>query len=65
MFIGNTGVYTFEIEDKIVKFTSNMGNNVVLYACAYGKRNIYYLSTKFQFIPYDSILDDDKKKGNF
>ena len=28
MFIG-AGVYTFETEDKIVKFTSNMGPNEV------------------------------------
>ena len=33
MFIGNSGVYTFETEDKIIKFTSNVGNNCVPYAC--------------------------------
>ena len=49
MFIGNMGVYTFETEDKIVKFISNVGNNQVPYAYAYGERNIYYLSDQFVY----------------
>ena len=60
MFIGNIGVYTFETEDKIVKFTSNVGNNQVPYACAYSERNIYYLSDQFVFIPYESILNEKR-----
>ena len=62
MFIGEC-VYTFETEDKIIKFTSNVGNNQVPYVVAYGERNIYYLSDRYQFIPYDSIHDDDIRKN--
>ena len=43
IFIGNSGVFSFETEDKIIKFTSNVGNNCVPYAVAYGDENIYYL----------------------
>ena len=62
IIIGNRGVYSFQTEDKIFKFTSNVGNNQVPYAVAYGERNIYYLSDRYQFIPYDSIHDDDIRK---
>ena len=44
IFIGNSGVYSFKTEDKIIKFISNMGGNSVPYAIAYGDENIYYLS---------------------
>ena len=54
------GVYTFQTEDKIVKFTYNVGNNQVPYACAYGERNIYYLSDQFVYIPYESILNEKR-----
>ena len=60
MFIGNTGIYTFETEDKIVKFISNVGPNQVPYAYAYGERNIYYLSDQFVYIPYESILNEKR-----
>ena len=43
IFIGNCCVYTFETEDKIIKFTSNVGNNSLPYAVAYGERNICYM----------------------
>ena len=58
-FIGNNGVCSFETEDKIIKFTSNVGNNCVPYAVAYGEKNIYYMDDMFQFIPYNSIQDND------
>ena len=61
MFIGNNDVYSFETEDKIMKFTSNVGNNCVPYAVGYGTNNIYYLS-ECQFIPYNSIQDNDIRK---
>ena len=64
MFIGNKGVYTFETEDKIIKFISNVLNNQVPYAYAYGERNIYYLSDQFVYIPYESRFKM-KKETNF
>ena len=62
MFIGSDGVYSFKTEDKIIKFTSNVGNSCVPYAVGYGEKNIYYMSDKCQFIPYDSIPDNDIQK---
>ena len=60
MFIGNKGVYTFETEDKIIKFISNVLNDQVPYAYAYGERNIYYLSNQFVYIPYESIQNEKR-----
>ena len=65
MFIGNSGVYSFETEDKVIKFTSNVGNNCVPYAVSYDEKNIYFMSDKFQFISYESIQDVDIRKRNF
>ena len=62
MFIGNSGIYSFETEDNIIKFTSNVGNNCVPYAVSYGEKNIYYMNDTCQFIPYDSIQDNDIRK---
>ena len=61
MMVGES-VYTFETDDKIIKFTSNVGNNDVPYPIAYGERNIYYLVDKYIFIPYESISDDNIRK---
>ena len=52
----------FETEDKIIKFTSNVGNNCVPYAVSYGEKNIYYMGDMYQFIPYDSIQDNDIRR---
>ena len=62
IFVGNIGVYSFETEDKIIKFTSNVGNNCVPYPVAYGEKNIYYMNDMCQFIPYISIQDNDIRK---
>ena len=61
MMVGES-VYTFETEDKIVKFTSNADNNQTAYPVAHGQRNIYYLFHKYKCIPYESITDDNIRK---
>ena len=62
MIIGNSGIITFETEDKIIKFISNVLNNQVPYAYCYGKRNIYYLSDLYVYIPYESIQNENIRK---
>ena len=42
-------VYSFNTDDKIVKYASNVGYNGVPFAIAYGERNIYYLSDIYVF----------------
>ena len=55
-------MYSFETEDKIIKFTSNVGNNCVPYAVSYGEKNIYYMNDECKFISYNSIQDSDIRK---
>ena len=62
MFVSNTGIYTFQAEDRIIKLISNEGNNDVPYAVAYREKNIYYLSDMLEFIPYETITDKDVRK---
>ena len=61
MFIG-TCAYIFQTEDKIIKYTSNVGNDQVPYPVSYGEKNLYYMIDRYQLIPYDSIQDDDIRK---
>ena len=39
-----------------------MGNIDVPYAVAHGEKNICYLSDKYEFIPYETISDNDIPK---
>ena len=60
MFIGDC-VYTFKTTDEIIKFSSNLGINNVHYPFAYGKDNIYFLVDRHEFIPYNSIENENIK----
>ena len=60
IFIGHC-VYSFETIDEIVKFSSNLGFSRVQYAAAYGEQNIYYLTDRYEYIPYDTIEDENIK----
>ena len=63
MFIRNF-LYTFETTDKIFKYCSNLGNNRVNYPCAYGEENVYFLIDRYEFIPYNTIVDENIKNMN-
>lgn len=43
VFIGHK-LYEFEVDDEIVEYYSNIGNNDVPYAVAVGKNNVYFMS---------------------
>ena len=64
MFIRNF-IYTFDNTDKIVKYSSNLGNNRVNYPFAYGeKKYIYFLVDRYEFIPYNTIQDENIQQKN-
>ena len=63
-FIGSS-VYTFETIDKIVKFSSNIGFSRVQYPVAYGENNICYLVDRYEYIPYNTIEDENIKNMVF
>ena len=44
MFVDNYGFYKFEMEDKVVKFTSNVGIEKVPYPIGLGEVTIQYLT---------------------
>ena len=60
MFIRDI-IYTFETNDKIVKYSSNLYNQRTSYPFAFGEKNIYFLTSRYEFIPYDTIQDENIK----
>ena len=62
VYIGGDMVCSFLTNDKIYKYTSNMGNNLCPYIVATGEQNYYLLAPNFIFIKkdkneYNAILD--------
>ena len=54
-------IYTFETTDKIIKYSSNLGNNRGNYPYANGEKNINFLIDRYEFIPYNTIEDENIK----
>ena len=63
MFIGSE-IYTFKIPDgdKIVRYTSGIGNNDVPYPAAFGNKNIYFL-IEYKYVPIDKLLKPLSKEA--
>ena len=53
--IGGKMVCSFLSDDKIYKYISNMGNNLIPYNIAIGEENIYFLTPDFEFIKTENI----------
>ena len=62
VYIGGDQVCRFLTNDKIYKYISNMGNNLVPYSIAIGWENIYYLTPYLKFIKKENIDVDDIDK---
>ena len=59
VYIGGDQVCSFLTNDKIYKYISNMGNNLLAYSIAIGWENIYFLTPYFRVIKKENI-DVDK-----
>ena len=59
IFIRNF-IYTFETTDKIVNYCSNVIGRYN-YPFAYGEKSIYFLIDRYQFIPYNTIENENIK----
>ena len=46
----------------MTEFASHVGRNRVPYPVAYGEKNIYQLVDIYQFIPYDSLQDENIRR---
>ena len=62
VYIGGNKVCSFLTNDKIVKYISNMGNNLTPYSMAIGWENIYYLTPYFRFIKKEDVDVDNLDK---
>ena len=60
MFISDT-IYEFQTTTSIIKFKSILCNSKYIYAFAYDKDNIYYLSFK-EYIENKHIPNNNKSK---
>ena len=58
VYIGGDMVCSFLTNDRIYKYISNMGNNLIPYSIAIGFENIYYLSPYFKFIKKEKDIDE-------
>ena len=62
VYIGGDMVCSFLTNDRIYKYISNMGKNLVPYSIAKGWENIYFLTPYFKFIKKENIDVDDIDK---
>ena len=62
VYIGGDMVCSFLTNDKIYKYTSNMGNNLTPYSIAIGWEIIFYLTPYFKFIQKANIDENDIDK---
>ena len=62
VYIGGDKVCSFQTNDRIYKYISNMGNNLSPYSIAIGHENIYYLTPYFRIINKENIFVDDIDK---
>ena len=62
VYIGGDMICSILTNDRIYKYISNMGNNLIPYSIAIGWENIYYLTPYFKFIKKENIDVDDIDK---
>ena len=49
-FLFGHEIVRFFTEDKLINFIPNIGNNMVVYAIAVGKKYLYFLSDLYKFV---------------
>ena len=59
MYTGGNLVSTFETEDKIVTYISNMGNNMIAYPIGVGERNTCFFSCHSTIMRKENIEEVD------
>ena len=64
LYIAGDMVCSFLTNDKIYKFISNMGNNLIPYSIAIGEENIYFLTPDFKFINRETIKNIKSMERN-
>ena len=65
LFIGGDMVCSFLTNnDKIYKYISNMGNNLIPYSIAIGEKNIYFSIPDFKFIKRGNIKNIKSMERN-
>ena len=64
VYNGGDLICSFLINDIIVEYISNMGNNLISYSIAIGRENIYFLTLHFKFLSEDEIDYDDLLETN-
>ena len=55
LYIGSDMVCSFQTNDKIYEYISNMGNNLVPYSITIVEENIYFSNPDFEFIKKENI----------
>ena len=59
VYFGCDQICSFLTDDKIYKYMSNMGNNLIPYSITIGHQNIYYLTPYFKKIKKENFDIDD------
>ena len=55
VYISGLEIFKFKTDDKIIDYTSLMGNNMIPYAIMVGERYTYFLCHQYKFIENDKI----------
>ena len=55
VYISGLEITKFKTDDKIIDYTSFMGNNMIPYAIMIGERYTYFLYYRYKFIENDKI----------
>ena len=64
LYVGGNMICSFLTNDNIFKNVSNMGNNPTPYSIAVGHKNVYFLTTHFEFIKREKINDNEILETN-
>ena len=64
VYVGANEIYSFITNDHILKYISNMGDNMIPYSIAIGEENIYCLSPHCKCIKRANIKNDELLKTN-
>ena len=59
LYIGGNMICSFLTNDKIYKYFSNMGKNLIPYSVAIGDKNIHFLTPHLKFFIKENIHYDD------
>ena len=58
IYISGLEIFEFRTHDKIPSYISLMGNNMIPYTFAFGKKYAYFISTHYKFFGNDNIQED-------